>query len=124
MVIVNLYSAGADYGGPKKSKAIFTKGDKSVSMTAMDKGFNALVVNPDGDMVHDQTFDTGSEEGAEAFDTFLNGLNEGETLMLSVYEDGQKLLKESSKQYLIDMGADQINDLAYRGGYVFAGVVG
>jgi len=44
--------------------------------------------------------------------------------MLSVYEDGQKLLKESSKEYLIAMGADQINDLVYRGGYVFAGVVG
>jgi len=45
-------------------------------------------------------------------------------LMLAVEEDGQKELLPTTVAFLEKLGADQIADLPYRSGYIFAGIVG
>lgn len=94
-------------------------------MEETGKGFNALVIDENGQKYTEEIFDIGSEEGGpQKFNDFLQGLMENHMLLLAVFEDGQKDLMQESKDYLKGLGADNIDELEYRFGYIFAGVIG
>jgi len=103
---------------------MYMRGDDVIRMEEHGKGFNAMVVDGSGKKVIEKVFDTGSPDGATAFDDFLKTVKENDMLMLAVEEDGQKDLLPTSIEFLEAMGADQIRDLEYRSGYIFAGIKG
>jgi cupin superfamily acireductone dioxygenase involved in methionine salvage len=49
---------------------------------------------------------------------------ENHMLLLAVFEDGEKDLMPESKDYIKALGGTEIDNIKYRHGYIFAGVVG
>ena len=94
-------------------------------MTAKGRGFCTMVVNSKGEKTIDATYDTHfSAENDDKFVNMLSGLSDGDSLLLSVYDEASLNLSNKAKDLLKAMGADQIHDIGWRTGYIFGGIKG
>jgi hypothetical protein len=93
-------------------------------MTAKGRGFCAMVVNSSGEKIIDKVYDTHSIGLGEKFVKMLEGLSDGDSLLLSAYDEASFKLSNKAKDLLKAMGADQIHDISWRNGYIFGGIKG
>ena len=124
MIVVHVNSAGFD--GLDKAE-IFVN-DRPVKMGKNEsghyRGLHIVVLNPK----------TGNCEMAMAFDTYKSskrldefvdhGVNDDFMVIAACKDDCATNLSDKAKKWFSDMGSVEINNVQYRKGFVFAGVVG
>jgi len=88
------------------------------------RGLNVIVLQEDG-QVQEHVFDTGYQgDGSGPLTDLLNGLAAGTAVLVAAMDDATDALTDQAKGAIKDLGATQIDDLAYRGSYALIGIKG